>query len=172
MHTVYKAFAEYNKNVNAAVIGLLKGLNAEQFGMKLNAYYPTIAATLLHVMSSDAKWLERFSGFRKTDFDTAALTELKGECEKDPAKAFAERERLFGMRRGLDEEIIALLRAMEGADFNRPQTISFGSGMLTRELWKLLLQWFNHQTHHRGQVSLFLDMLGVENDYSKVIDKI
>lgn len=172
MHAIYMAFAEYNKNVNAAVSGLLKRLNAEQFGMKLNAYYPTIAATLLHVMASDAKWLDRLSGFRKTDFDTAALTELKGECEKDHATAFTQRERLFEMRRVLDEEIVALLRAMREADFNKPQTISFGSGTLTLELWKLLLQWFNHQTHHRGQVSLFLDMLGVENDYSKVVDKI
>lgn len=172
MHTVYKAFAEYNKNVNAVVSGHLKGLSAEQFGMKLNAYYPTIAATLLHVMSSDAKWLDRFSGFRRPAFDAVALKELKEACENDPVKAYAERDRILRTRGELDGEIIVLLRAMEGADFNKPQTIGFGSGTLTLELWKLLLQWFNHQTHHRGQVSLFLDMLGVENDYSKVIDKI
>jgi len=27
-----------------------------------------------------------------------------------------------------------------------------------QELWKTLLHWFNHQTHHRGQVSVLLDI--------------
>jgi len=29
---------------------------------------------------------------------------------------------------------------------------------------------FNHQTHHRGQVSQILDELGVEHDFSNMID--
>jgi uncharacterized damage-inducible protein DinB len=39
-------------------------------------------------------------------------------------------------------------------------------------LWKILLQWFNHQTHHRGQISVLLDMLGVDNDYSSMLGRI
>jgi uncharacterized damage-inducible protein DinB len=27
---------------------------------------------------------------------------------------------------------------------------------------------FNHQTHHRGMISLYLDMLGKENDFSNL----
>jgi uncharacterized damage-inducible protein DinB len=42
----------------------------------------------------------------------------------------------------------------------------------TRELWKLLLHWFNHGVHHRGAISGQLDMLGVENDYSGLLQKI
>lgn len=172
MHAVFKAMAEYNRNVNEAVLGHLEALGPEQFGKRLDAYYPTIPATLLHVMSSDAKWLGRFSGYEPDDFDSAALAEFKQACERDPAYAFAQRGRLFGARRDLDGRIVALLAAMEGADLAAEVTIPFGSGQLTLEAWKLLLQWFNHQTHHRGQVSLFLDVLGVENDFSKVIDKI
>jgi uncharacterized damage-inducible protein DinB len=28
---------------------------------------------------------------------------------------------------------------------------------------------FNHQTHHRGMISLYLDMLGKENDFSSLL---
>jgi uncharacterized damage-inducible protein DinB len=44
--------------------------------------------------------------------------------------------------------------------------------MMERPLWQLLMQWFNHHTHHRGQVSVQLDALGIENDYSGLLDKI
>ena len=31
------------------------------------------------------------------------------------------------------------------------------------------MHMFNHQTHHRGQVSLVLDQFGIENYYSNMI---
>ena len=37
-----------------------------------------------------------------------------------------------------------------------------------RELGGLILHVFNHQTHHRGMISLYLDMLGKENDFSNL----
>ncbi len=36
----------------------------------------------------------------------------------------------------------------------------------------VFLHLFNHQTHHRGQISVLLDQLGVENDYSNLISKV
>jgi uncharacterized damage-inducible protein DinB len=45
-------------------------------------------------------------------------------------------------------------------------------GKIARPLWQLLMQWFNHQTHHRGQASVQLDELGVENDFSGLQDRI
>ncbi len=41
-----------------------------------------------------------------------------------------------------------------------------------KEVWKILLQWFNHQTHHRGQISVLLDMIGENNDYSSLLARI
>lgn len=172
MHEVFAAMAAYNRNVNAVVCGHAGRLAAWQFGKKLQAYYPTIPATLLHVMSSDAKWLGRLAQFRASAFDAAALEEFKRSCEEDSDLAFKERERLFALRRELDGEIVALIGAIGEGDLAKDVTIAFGQGSLTLTLWKLLYQWFNHHTHHRGQLSLHLDMLGVENDFSKVLDKI
>ena len=41
--------------------------------------------------------------------------------------------------------------------------------LLEREAWKALVHFFDHQTHHRGQVSCVLDELKVENNYSNMI---
>ena len=32
----------------------------------------------------------------------------------------------------------------------------------------LVAHMFNHQTHHRGQISLYLDILGKKNDFSGI----
>jgi uncharacterized damage-inducible protein DinB len=36
----------------------------------------------------------------------------------------------------------------------------------------LLLHVFNHGTHHRGMIAAYLDLLGIENDYSAMTTKI
>ncbi len=44
-----------------------------------------------------------------------------------------------------------------------------GAGLLEREAAFALVHFFNHQTHHRGQVSALLDGWKIENDYSNMI---
>jgi uncharacterized damage-inducible protein DinB len=34
----------------------------------------------------------------------------------------------------------------------------------------VILHVFNHQTHHRGMISLYLEMLGRENDFSNLVN--
>ena len=35
--------------------------------------------------------------------------------------------------------------------------------------WKAIIHFFNHQTHHRGQIAEMLDILQIENDYSNMV---
>jgi uncharacterized damage-inducible protein DinB len=39
----------------------------------------------------------------------------------------------------------------------------------TRTVWEILIHTFNHQTHHRGQISEILDENKIENDFSNMI---
>jgi uncharacterized damage-inducible protein DinB len=39
------------------------------------------------------------------------------------------------------------------------QSLNFGG---------LLIHVFNHQTHHRGMISFYLELLGKQNDYSNL----
>jgi uncharacterized damage-inducible protein DinB len=38
-----------------------------------------------------------------------------------------------------------------------------------REFGGLVLHVFNHETHHRGMIALYLDMLGKANDFSNLV---
>jgi len=37
-----------------------------------------------------------------------------------------------------------------------------------QRIYGLLIDLFNHQPHHRGMISLYLDMLGEENEFNDV----
>lgn len=42
---------------------------------------------------------------------------------------------------------------------------------MQKTVWLVFLHLFNHQTHNRGQIALILDQIGVDNDYSGILDK-
>ena len=56
-------------------------------------------------------------------------------------------------------------------DLNRDIEYTNSKGItLNKKLKLLLITIFNHETHNRGMISLYLEMLGKENDYSRFID--
>jgi uncharacterized damage-inducible protein DinB len=172
MYELFSAMAEYNKNVNDIVSGYVGSLDRGRFERKFEAYYPSLPHTYFHVMSSDAKWLGRLSQFYLTDFDQQALSDFKKAWDAAPGYAFDSREAFLGFRRDLDVQILELIRNMEDIDLNTVVSIPLGGSQYETVIWRFLYQWFNHQTHHRGQIALQLDMMGIENDFSKVLDKI
>jgi uncharacterized damage-inducible protein DinB len=76
------------------------------------------------------------------------------------------------LRERIDAEMVETVAAVPPEAFPQNFEIEFGPKRIERPLWQLLMQWFNHHTHHRGQVSVQLDAVGVDNDYSGVLDKI
>jgi uncharacterized damage-inducible protein DinB len=172
MKEVFVAFSRYNQRTNAIIFAHLAGMSADQLASPIKAYYPTIVDSVLHVLKSDLKWLGRLSSFRESPVPKDALAPyLKGDgadlglVTKD-LRSFAE------LRRRVDAAIVELLEAMPEEAFAGDFEIEFGPGRIKRPLWQLLMQWFNHHTHHRGQVSIQLDALGIDNDFSLVLDKI
>ncbi len=70
----------------------------------------------------------------------------------------------------LDEIIVELTNEIQTEDLYKTATrITRLGEKLEKIFWKLLIHMFNHQTHHRGQISQILDNLKVENDYSNMI---
>jgi uncharacterized damage-inducible protein DinB len=169
---LFVAFGRYNRKANSIIYSSLEGMSVEQLGHPIKAFYPTIVDTAFHVVRSDLKWLSRLSSFRESAIpkEAAAAYMRGGELEAGlvigSLGAFAE------LRRRIDAEIIELIAAIPQEAFAREFEIEFGPGRIRRPLWELLSQWFNHQTHHRGQVSIQLDELGIENDFSGLLDKI
>ena len=60
----------------------------------------------------------------------------------------------------------------ELAESELEKTISFANmkgETVSKNVGGSILHLFNHQTHHRGMISLYLDMMGIDNDFSGLL---
>lgn len=162
-----KLLARYNRHANAEMGRLLAGLSVEEWNQALGGYYPSIRAIGSHIFQGDVTWLKRFGTlrpFRYLDHPIFQRTLTWGEL-LFPTFADYERDRQV-----VDDLLTRFAEEVIPEDF--PQTLRYKNYQgveQARQFGGLVLHLFNHQTHHRGMVSLYLDMLGKPNDFSNII---
>jgi uncharacterized damage-inducible protein DinB len=67
----------------------------------------------------------------------------------------------------LDEIIISFANELTEHDLERSFDFTNSKGITVhKKLLVYLLHLSHHKTHHRGMISLYLEMLGKENEYS------
>ena len=173
MKNLFQAFAKYNESVNQSIMELLKPLKKEQIMMKTKAYYPSIFETLLHNLIADLNWLRRYRDALK---ENKALNNGKPLSleEKGLRLEFdSDYTKFFQYRRQVDELMIQFVNELdEGKMGLIIKYKNYKGEEIEKELWKTLLHLFNHQTHHRGQVSVLLDLIGIDHDYSSLATRI
>jgi uncharacterized damage-inducible protein DinB len=172
MKTIFIALSRYNQKTNKIIFDHIRNMDYARLSSQIQAYYKTIGDTVFHVMASDLKWLDRLSRFHNCGIDNNCL---QGFIENNRVNLQAVAGRInefHQLRLDMDKAIIELIESIPEKEFTEEIKIPWGAGSINKELWKLLLQWFTHHTHHRGQVSIQLDNLGIDNDFSMVLDKI
>jgi uncharacterized damage-inducible protein DinB len=74
------------------------------------------------------------------------------------------------MRTKLDNKIIEFIGEITKADLANILKYSDSEGIeRVKKTDGILIHMFNHGTHHRAMISLYLEMLGKENDYNDVL---
>ena len=173
MKNLFQALAKYNGSVNQSVLELLEPLKKDQVMMKTKAFYPSIFETLLHILIADLNWLKRY---RDTFKENKALgsSKLLSLEEKYLRTEFeSDYRKLFQYRKDVDEMIIRFINELGENQLNSIiRYKSYKGEAMEKESWKTILHWFNHQTHHRGQVSVLLDLIGIDHDYSSLVSRI
>jgi uncharacterized damage-inducible protein DinB len=137
----FEFLSQYNAWANNRLYVSCGALNKEELNQNRLAYFGSIINTLNHILVADRLWLSRFKHevVEMVDLGAVLYTEFK------QLKAAREKE---------DKDIIGFIRSQN------EDTLSKGvfSYMDTRgysleaEYNKALIHFFNHQTHHRGQV--------------------
>jgi uncharacterized damage-inducible protein DinB len=139
----------------------------ESFSYKTGGYYDSIAAILDHLYISNLNWIKSFCDV----IDTSISKEIKAiSIPEYGSSVFSNiEEAIIGLTKTL-EMTEALCKEIKESDLERIMTRKRRNGeMMEKRVWKALIHFFNHQTHHRGQVSEILDELKIENDYSNMI---
>ena len=166
----YRFLARYNHWFNERLYDACGQLADEERKRERGAFFGSIHTTLNHLVWGDQIWLKRFAS-QGVDFAS-----LRPELLDLPAGAlhatvlYTDWGALRAKREQLDTAIEDWVRDMP-ADFPlRTMNYSNSKGVRrSHPAWQALTHFFNHQTHHRGQVTTMLSQAGIDPGITDLI---
>lgn len=153
-----RTMSRYNTWMNQRLYERCAALPDDRRKRDLGAFFKSIHGTLNHLLLADRVWLGRFTG------QPFAAKSLDQELYPDFAELRAQRERT-------DADLDAWVAARSNADFARDLTYTgiTRPHPVTKPLWLAVMHAFNHQTHHRGQVTTLLMQSGIDPGVTDLI---
>ncbi len=160
--------ADYNSVTNNQMNGLIRNLSEEQWNRKFGGYFSSIQSLCNHLYICDFNWLKRFSLLRPFDY-------IKDDFFKKTytfdAHAFRDKEEYIQEREELDGFIKKFVEEVKEEDLGKYLLYKDShEDEHNQEFGLVILHVFNHQTHHRGMISIYLEEMNIENDYSNIMD--
>jgi uncharacterized damage-inducible protein DinB len=154
--------ARYNEWMNAKLYEAAASLPPEQVSADRQAFFGSILGTLNHLVVADTVWLKRFAAHPA---HYAALDPIRAQpvpARLDQPQA-ADLPGLRARRAALDRLIVDWAGAIAEPDLDRALDYQNMKGEpLRKNFFSLLMHFFNHQTHHRGQATTLLTQAGVD----------
>ena len=159
----YRFLAKYNRWFNQRLYAACEQLSDEERKRDRGAFFGSIHATLDHLMWGDRIWLRRFGdqGVRFSSLTPQVLQLPEGAMHG--TVIHEEWAALQAARDELDAAIEGWANDMP-ADFPLRTMRYSNSRGVAREhpAWQAITHFFNHQTHHRGQVTTLLAQAGID----------
>ncbi len=151
-----QCLARYNHWQNENLYGCAARLPDSERKRGRGAFFGSIQGTLCHIVFADQAWLNRFAP------EQFAPSQAKSIAES--ATAIDSWDTLVATRRDLDVRIISWCGSL--TDVWLSEDLTWFSGATQRH-WAqpkgmLFTHFFNHQTHHRGQVHCMLTQSGIK----------
>lgn len=153
--------ARYNAWMNGRLYDAAATLPEAALVLDRGAFFGSILGTLEHLVVADTLWLKRFAA-HPAAITLAPVTALADPTALDQIQ-FGALGPLRQRRDLLDRTIEAFVGDLAEADLDRPLAYRNSKGLpFTKDFGALLTHFFNHQTHHRGQVTTLLSQAGVD----------
>lgn len=158
---LFRLMADYNAWMNAKVHDAAARLSADALAQDRGAFFGSILGTLEHLVIGDTLWLGRFATHRSGGAlaEVAALPKPKALDQIQ----FGALAPLRARREMLDRAIVAWAGGLDEAVLDETLTFRRVNGEAVTKLFgPLILHFFNHQTHHRGQLTTLLSQSGLD----------
>ena len=146
-----RLMARYNRWMNERLYALCSGIPDAERRSDRGAFFRSIHGTLNHLVYADLAFLSRFTG------DPPEVPPLGVEL-------YADFDALRSVRARLDARLVAWAETLSRDWLASPHTYTSNVDRRTRTLpsWILVAHLFNHQAHHRGQLTTLLSQLGLD----------
>lgn len=144
--------ARYNRWMNKKLYDCCAGLDESALQLDRGAYFKSIHGTLNHILLGDRLWLGRFKD---------KPYEIKGGLDTE---LYSDFEELRVQREKTDAEIRSFVYGLDDDRINGElrYTTFVNPHPRVTPMSHALMHFFNHQTHHRGQVTTLLFQAGVD----------
>ena len=146
-----RMMAQYNRWMNERLYTHCAELPDAQRRLDRGAFFGSIHGTLNHLLLGDRIWLSRFLG---RSFVVAGL-------DQELVADFGE---LWEQRRFTDGEITdwveTLTEEQLAGELRYTSVVNPEARVLP--MWIAVTHFFNHQTHHRGQLTTLLSQVGID----------
>jgi len=154
----------YNKSVNQLMNDIIKTLSHEEWEKNLGGFFPSVRSLCSHLYIGDFNWLKRFSRLR---LFTSLSNDFFFKNYSFHETIFKNMNDYISLRPDLDNKMISFAEEINDNDMKKMLKYIDSDGVAQeRNFAKCVLQCLNHETHHRGMISLYLEMLGYKNDFS------
>ncbi len=152
--------SRYNEWMNAKVYAAAARLSAQEFHADKGAFFKSVCGTLNHILVADILWLKRFAQHPAAHPALEPVRKLAKPTALDQV-LHTRLAALTDERKLLDGVIKEWAETLSAADLDHVLQYTSTEGVeYHRPMASLLMHFFNHQTHHRGQLSTLLTQMG------------
>jgi uncharacterized damage-inducible protein DinB len=157
-----RRMAAYNRWMNGKLYATAARLGPEELAMDRGAFFRSILGTLNHLCVADTIWLKRFAQHESRPPALLPLAEVPAPARLDEI-LFSELAALQNRRLFLDEAILAWSRDVTATQLASILAYENLQGVaVAKPMDELVMHFFNHQTHHRGQTTTLLAQVGLD----------
>ena len=157
---LFVLMAAYNEWMNAKVYQAASELSEQELTADKGAFFGSIFGTLQHIVVGDRIWLRRFADHPARPVALDPIRDLPVPTTLEE-RLFDDFDQLREHRSMLDTAIKRWSESLSETDLNRSFRYTNLKGVVTTKSFaSLVLHFFNHQTHHRGQVTTLLSQSG------------
>ena len=135
----YRAMARNNAWANHRLLAACSRLVPDEFGRQRTGFFPSLRATLNHVLVIDRFYVDAMEG---GTLGPAAW------ADREPYSTIA------GLREAqaeVDRRLITVVGSLDSDGLGRLVSVHRGDRIQRERMDRLLLHLFQHQVHHRGQ---------------------
>jgi uncharacterized damage-inducible protein DinB len=162
----FELLVKYNKGVNQQMDNIIKTLSEEEWDKQFSGYFKSIHELCSHIFIRDYTLLYRL----KTVNNFKSLSDIYFNKEYNSTEIlFKNIDEYLTKRPELDDIFINFINEITINDLNKEMIWKTTNGIeIKKKVEIMLMHLFNHETHHRGMISLYLELIGKENDYSRL----
>ncbi|MGO1502943.1 MAG: DinB family protein [Marinobacter sp.] len=158
----FELLSIYNQWMNSKIYESASSLSATDLTKDRGAFFGSILGTLNHILVGDTIWLKRFATHPSCVGSLQEVANLPNPTSLSQI-VFDDIGSLSEHRAWLDRQIISWIAELTEGDLDFVLSYHNTKGVpASKRYSSLVLHFFNHQTHHRGQVSALLSQAGAD----------